>query len=522
MQRTNPSHLFLALSFIVAWPIALSCKGEDGAADFDELKKKGAESSRFLTDQETSRPVLGQAVDLELFHNQIKPILIRACADCHGADTQEGNVRIDTLDPDLVRSKDVDWWLEVFAVLSNGEMPPPDEGDLEDADRSKVIDWLSSSIQVASAIRRSRQDHSSFRRMTRYESNYALQDLLGVPWDFARDLPPEAHSEDGFQNSSELLHMTVMQFETYRELARDALRRATPHGERPPALYWGVTMTDLKAIDWAKQEAEINAAVERLKKEEAEEKEAAARLEKEAQEAGQGEAQEETKQEGVGEQEQPKEQEETGEDDAEQVKEPERDWEAERAAAVAKLLERYKTQRPRGAYFKELSTGRMVGASWRYAGARHAQAPSKARPELPETFPDIAVLPRNGRLTIELGDQVPNEGTLRIRIRASRASSEKGPAHVPSLQVLFGWQASNEGRALMTTGEDIPIRGDQRRPADLPVRHPAWRDLSTQLRSRRLHDGRHPESFGVHPTRQSLGDPGRHRNPFGRNRSTGL
>ena len=63
--------------------------------------------------------------------------------------------------------------------------------------------------------------------MTRYEYNYALQDLLGLQREFARDLPPEAHSEDGFQNSSETLQMSVLQLETYRRLARKALARAT-------------------------------------------------------------------------------------------------------------------------------------------------------------------------------------------------------------------------------------------------------------------------------------------------------
>jgi hypothetical protein len=44
----------------------------------------------------------------------------------HGEQLQEGNTRIDSLDPDLVNGKDVDRWLEVLAVLNNSEMPPAD------------------------------------------------------------------------------------------------------------------------------------------------------------------------------------------------------------------------------------------------------------------------------------------------------------------------------------------------------------------------------------------------------------
>jgi len=97
--------------------------------------------------------------------------------------------RIDTLDPDLVNGKDADWWLEVIDVLSNGEMPPPDEDvKITEKNRGLVIDWLSTQVLAASQIERSQAGHSSFRRMTRYELNYALQDLLGVTQNFAIDL----------------------------------------------------------------------------------------------------------------------------------------------------------------------------------------------------------------------------------------------------------------------------------------------------------------------------------------------
>lgn len=75
---------------------------------------------------------------------------------------------------------------------------------------------------MASLIRRNSKEHSSFRRLTKYEYNYALQDLLGLPYSLANPLPPETASEDGFKNSSELLQMSVMQFESYREIGLKA------------------------------------------------------------------------------------------------------------------------------------------------------------------------------------------------------------------------------------------------------------------------------------------------------------
>ena len=94
---------------------------------------------------------------------------------------------------------------------------------------------------MASDAQRAEQTHTSFRRMTRYEYNYALQDLLGVELEFAKGLPPESASEDGFKNSSQLLQMTGSQYGTYLELNRKALNRATVRGERPDVLVWAVS-----------------------------------------------------------------------------------------------------------------------------------------------------------------------------------------------------------------------------------------------------------------------------------------
>ena len=77
-------------------------------------------------------------------------------------------------------------------------MPPQDEDvQISGEGKASIVDWLSTEIQVASQVARSEEGHSSFRRMTRYEFNYSLQDLLGLPYDLADGLPPEeAHSHE--------------------------------------------------------------------------------------------------------------------------------------------------------------------------------------------------------------------------------------------------------------------------------------------------------------------------------------
>ena len=128
--------------------------------------------------------------NLEQFRKEVEPVLKRACVECHGPKKQKAKFRVDTLDPDLLKGKDVSWWLEVFDVIGNGEMPPEDaKVQLADVEKAQIVNWLSGEIQLASKVRRSEQGHTSFRRMTRYEYKYTMQDLLGLPHDFSRDLP---------------------------------------------------------------------------------------------------------------------------------------------------------------------------------------------------------------------------------------------------------------------------------------------------------------------------------------------
>ncbi|MFT7076080.1 MAG: hypothetical protein ACJA0P_002094, partial [Planctomycetota bacterium] len=136
-----------------------------------------------------------QEPDLHSFEQEIKPILTQACIQCHGPEKDRGGVRLDLFDPDLVNGEDVEEWLDVLSVLSNGEMPPEDTDGLSGEDRGKVIEWLSIEVQTASRARQGAIEHSALRRMTRYEYEYALQDLLGLPYRFADDLPPDPTSE---------------------------------------------------------------------------------------------------------------------------------------------------------------------------------------------------------------------------------------------------------------------------------------------------------------------------------------
>ncbi|MDP7205034.1 MAG: DUF1587 domain-containing protein, partial [Pirellulaceae bacterium] len=235
--------ILLRLSILLV--IASACsilsaeEGVDPAA-LQEAREQGRIHSRFLKESATiARASQGiPRANLRPFEKSIQPILERNCQACHGPQKSEGRLRVDKLNPNLLKGPDVERWREIYNVLGNSEMPPADEPDyaLSDEDRGSMVDWLGAEIEKASLIRRNNKQYSSFRRMTRYEYNYALQDLLGLPYDLVDRLPPEAVSEEGFKNHSEMLQMSAMQFVTCREIGLKSLQRVTVFGERPDTL----------------------------------------------------------------------------------------------------------------------------------------------------------------------------------------------------------------------------------------------------------------------------------------------
>ncbi|HBV62049.1 MAG TPA: hypothetical protein DEF45_03405, partial [Rhodopirellula sp.] len=116
-----------------------------------------------------------------------------------------------------------------------------------------------------------------------------------------------------------------------------------------------------------------------------------------------------------------------------------------------------------GTYYRNNVTGKTARSSWAYYGAKYAHRPVEKIGAFPSEVADIAIVPRGQGLIIELGDQIPSEGIMRVRARASRGPS--AGKQIPSLQLQFGWRASNEGRALLrVSSEDTEIAADPDQP----------------------------------------------------------
>ncbi len=358
---------------------AQAANRQEAPISLETAKEQGRAKSRFLKDtKEAARAPDGiPKANLAVFQESVGPMLKKSCLACHGPEKSEGRLRIDQLNPDLLNGPDVERWREVFNALSKSEMPPEDEPDyaLADADRGRIVDWLSEELNTASVVRRNSKEHSSFRRLTKYEYNYALQDLLGLPYAIANTLPPETASEDGFKNSSELLQMSAMQFETYREIGLKALKRATVSGERPKPVTYIISMQ------------------EEMKKKAASAKDA----------------------------------------NPSDNKKP-----AKRAKNQQQLLDR--------------DTGESID----FTAEKSMPRADAVVGQTPAESPVVLVLPRSNELKLDLDRFLPDEGIMRVRIRAGR--STMNPDEYASLRLIFSAHTSNNANfSQVVSTRDIPV-----------------------------------------------------------------
>ncbi|MBC8288853.1 MAG: DUF1592 domain-containing protein, partial [Planctomycetes bacterium] len=150
-------------------------------------------------------------------------VLKKHCVRCHGEKTQEARLRVDRLDRDFLSGKDADVWHEVLNKVTGGEMPPEDEPPLSTAERKALVEWIRGGLKAAAEHRRSTGGQVVIRRLTRYEYQHTMEDLLDLAMDFSSDLPEEAISQDGFLNNGQTLLMSPIQMETYLQVARRAL-----------------------------------------------------------------------------------------------------------------------------------------------------------------------------------------------------------------------------------------------------------------------------------------------------------
>lgn len=186
-----------------------------------------------------------QQTEAVAFDRDVKPLLQRLCFECHGPVKPKGDLRIDNLNSDLINGNDAETWQDVLDRVNLGEMPPPKSSQPTNAERQLLVRWLTEELRKAALKKRYAGGRVVMRRLTRYEYQNTMRDLLEVNLNFAAELPPEPLSPDGFLNNGASLEMSPTQVEACLKAARLGLREAIVSGDQPTIHRYRKEVTDV-------------------------------------------------------------------------------------------------------------------------------------------------------------------------------------------------------------------------------------------------------------------------------------
>ncbi len=167
------------------------------------------------------------------FEREVRPVLLELCLDCHGPEKQKGGLRVDELRAELDGDAGGEIWHDILDQLVLGEMPPAKAPQPSASQRRLLVEWTGEWLREAAEAKRYARGRVVTRRLTRYEYANTLRDLLDVRLDFARDLPPEPVSPEGFLNNAATLEMAPELVRSYLDVARDALAEVIVSGDPP-------------------------------------------------------------------------------------------------------------------------------------------------------------------------------------------------------------------------------------------------------------------------------------------------
>jgi len=160
------------------------------------------------------------------FADSVQPLLTKYCLRCHGPEEQNGQLRYDHLSD--YNEADQHLWTMVHQAVKNGEMPPEGEPQPTATEKQKLLTWI-----AAQAAARHRETANSQRRLNRRELSASLQDLTGLPINFAAALPEDG-TIDGFDTGAAGLQDaadSVSQFLEVSQRAVDSIRFLEPEGD---------------------------------------------------------------------------------------------------------------------------------------------------------------------------------------------------------------------------------------------------------------------------------------------------
>ena len=143
------------------------------------------------------------------------------CMDCHNADSQKGEVNLESLSFTIQNIEQAENWQKVLHVLNSKEMPPEDKTQPDEGLKADFLDDLSQTMVTARKVLSDSGGKITMRRLNKRDYQNTIKSLLGVELD--KEILPEDGSSGEFDTVGSSLFMSSDKFEQYLKLGRYAI-----------------------------------------------------------------------------------------------------------------------------------------------------------------------------------------------------------------------------------------------------------------------------------------------------------
>ena len=164
------------------------------------------------------------------------------CVSCHGNKTTKANLRLDQID---VQKWDNPGLLnDIYKVIEFGEMPPEDAPKHPKPVQSQNLQKiLGDRLHVLSE----QQKPGMLKRLSRVEYQNTVNDVFGTEFSLLDRLPLD-NINAGFDNNADNLHMSVVDMETYFNVANQIAESVVSDKPAPRVVVYSTINTDIDSL----------------------------------------------------------------------------------------------------------------------------------------------------------------------------------------------------------------------------------------------------------------------------------
>ncbi len=163
----------------------------------------------------------------------IVPFVEKHCVHCHGEKKPKGDLSLHTFKDDESILKAHKTWLMVLEKVRSGEMPPKGKSQLSPQEVEQFEKGVKGVFERYARSGKRDPGRVTMRRLSKFEYQTTIRDLLGVHIPLADDFPGDVVAH-GFDNLGDANALSPHYLDRYMAAAETLVRAAIVIGELPP------------------------------------------------------------------------------------------------------------------------------------------------------------------------------------------------------------------------------------------------------------------------------------------------